>query len=75
LRLCRTRKAAARLSRFPSHFCAFSGGPDAVVTRRLQRELTCRAEHGRGIGEQDAGRIPRRPVILGDNWMSDAIYR
>jgi hypothetical protein len=41
----------------------------AAKTRRLQRELMFHADLGdKPFGEADIGKIPRRPMILGDKW-------
>lgn len=38
----------------------------AAKTRRLQRELMFHSDSG--DGPQDVGKIPQRPMILGDKW-------
>lgn len=41
----------------------------AAKTRRLQRELMFHAGPGdEPFGELDIGKVPQRPMILGDKW-------
>ena len=41
----------------------------AAKTRRLQRELMFHADSGdEPLCGQDVGKIPQRPMILGDKW-------
>jgi hypothetical protein len=64
---------ARALARFAGGLKTIHEAIVAARTRRLQRELMFHADFGEGVfdrplGEQDAWRIPQRPMILGDKW-------
>ena len=67
-------KAASRsiaLSRgLPPRFRTIHEAIVAAKTRRLQRELMFHADLGDAshFDGQDIGKLPQRPIILGDKW-------